>query len=243
MPRFFVSKEQINGNIIEVVGEDARHISKSLRMKIEEEVTVCDGCGTDYFCKIRDISDTSVLCDIIHSEKSKTEPSVKVTLYQGLPKSDKLELIVQKCTELGIYKIVPVLMYRSVSRPDEKKGDKKAARWQKIAEEAAKQSQRGIIPEVTQIISFDEMAKCIKQHQKVIVFYESSDEPFSQLLKDDFKDMAIVIGPEGGFEPQEIQVLSDAGANIATLGKRILRTETAGMAALSAIMFATGNMD
>ena len=242
LPRFFISDDQISGESIIITGDDARHISRSLRMRTGESITLCDGCGRDYFCTVKSITDETVVCAIERTESSLSEPSVKVTLYQGLPKGDKLDTIIKKCTELGVVKIVPVMMSRCVSRPDDKKNDKKTARWQKIAEEAAKQSGRGIIPKIESVISFDELIRRVGLHKKTIVFYENSREPFSEILQNASDDIAIIIGPEGGFEPEEIEALADSGANQATLGGRILRTETAGMAALAAIMFATGNL-
>lgn len=245
MPRFFI--ENVSGESITVTGQDAAHISRSLRMKVGDKLTVCGGQGWDFLCEITDISDEAVGLRVTETVPTDSEPSVKVTLYQGVPKGDKLELIIEKTIELGVSRIVPVLMQRSVSRPDAKSAAKKHDRYQKLALSAAKQCGRGLVPTVEPMIPFAQMLPRLREHEAVIFFYECGGEPLRDVLgriqAKGISDVAVVIGPEGGFDLGEAEALRQAEAFTATLGKRILRTETAPIAALSAIMFATGNMD
>lgn len=244
MPRFFI--ENASGETITVRGADAAHIACSLRMKTGERLTVCGGQGTDFLCEILSAAPDEVALRVVEEIPTQSEPSVRVTLYQGLPKGDKLEWIIEKTVELGVTEIVPVLMQRSVSRPDQKSAAKKHERYQKLALSAAKQSGRGIVPTVRPMCSFRQMCEGLSRHDAVLFFYELGGAPLADLLSDaadrGFTDIAVVIGPEGGFDPAEAEALQTAGAFTATLGKRILRTETAPLAALSVIMYATGNM-
>ena len=248
MPRFFIENlEREVGDSVVITGQDATHIARSLRMKAGENLTVCGGLGCDYSCEIILVSDDRVELSVTGKAVTESEPDIRVTLYQGLPKGDKLELIIEKTIELGVSRIVPVLTRRSVSRPDAKSAAKKHERYRRQAESAAKQCGRGIIPDVGEMISFREMLQCLGRHDAVIFFYECGGSPLSAVMKEiaqrNCGDIAIVIGPEGGFELSEAQSLRDAGAFTATLGRRILRTETAPIAAIAAIMYATGNMD
>ncbi len=251
MPRFFIENIDKNpGDSITVTGQDAVHMAKALRMKPGESVTVCGGLGFDLLCEITGVYGDSVELAVREKVLTESEPSVRITLYQGLPKGDKLEWIIEKTIELGVCEIVPVLMQRSVSRPDPKSAAKKHDRYQKQAVAAAKQSGRGIIPEVGEMIPFAQMIKRLSSHQTVIFFYECRGEPLSSVIDNiqtmqgrELTDLAIVIGPEGGFDIAEAEALQASGAFTATLGKRILRTETAPIAALAAIMYATGNME
>lgn len=248
MPRFFIENiDRMPGEGITISGQDAVHISRSLRMKAGESLTVCGGLGFDMLCEITGFYGDTVELKVMEKVATESEPSVKITLYQGLPKGDKLELIIEKTIELGVCEIVPVLMQRSVSRPDAKSAAKKQERYQKQAVSAAKQCGRGVIPTVAPMIGFSVMTAKLKQHQAVILFYECGGEPLSSVIgminAEGVTDIAIVIGPEGGFDPAEAETLQTAGAFTATLGKRILRTETAPIAAIAAIMYATGNMD
>lgn len=239
MPRFFI--ENICGDKFVITGEDARHMTKSLRMRAGEIITVSDGQGMDYGCEITGMDEIGVHVKVLYSQPSNVEANVKVTLYQGLPKGDKMDLIVQKAVELGVYKIAPVLTERSVSRPDGKSAAKKRERWQKIAEEAAKQSGRGLIPVVENIKTFDEITWDNCEPLKIL-FYEGGGAPMQAILKNYPEQIALLIGPEGGWDKNEVEVLESAGARTATLGPRILRTETAPLAALSVVMFVTGNL-
>lgn len=244
MPRFFI--ENASGDTMTITGQDATHITRSLRMKEGDSLTVCGGQGLDFHCVIASMTDSEVLLRVEETVPTDSEPSVRLTLYQGLPKGDKLELIIEKTVELGVTAIVPVLMQRSVSRPDAKSAAKKQERWQKIALSAAKQCGRGVIPTVEPMITFRQMLPRLREHQAVLFFYECGGLPLPEALggivQKGLTDVAVVIGPEGGFDLAEAQALQESGALTATLGKRILRTETAPIAAAAAIMYATGNM-
>ena len=240
MPRFFM--DGIFGEKAVIVGENGKHITRSLRMKVGEPLTVCDGKGTDYSCEIESINGDEVVAHILSSCASVSEPSVHVTIYQGLPKADKMDSIVQKSVEVGAAAIVPTMTARCVSRPDEKSMHKKTERWQKIAEEAAKQSGRGIIPQVHALTDFKSAAQQAAKTGSVILFYEGGGESLSKLITSESGNISVFIGPEGGFEPDEVAFVTALGGKTATLGTRILRTETAPIAALAAIMLASGNM-
>lgn len=244
MARFFVSPGQIGPASVSIFDGDVNHIRKVLRMKEGDELTVSDGDGTDYFCRIRSISEEVVVCDIVDSWTSYVELPVKLYLFQGLPKADKMELIIQKAVELGAYEIVPVAMSRSIVKLDEKKAGKKTARWQGISESGAKQSGRAIVPEVKSPMSYKNALEYAKTLDAIIVPYEKADgievsrELISKLCSDEnIKSIGIFIGPEGGFAEKEIEQALDAGATPITLGRRILRTETAGLAVLSILMY------
>ena len=240
MQKLFV--EAVNGDKVILDGEQSRHIAKSLRMRVGDMLTVCDGKMHDYGCIIEEITKDSVTLKICYEQASGSEPSVKVSLYQGVPKGDKLEDIIQKCVELGIHDITPVLTKRSVSRPDEKQASRKRERYAKIALEAAQQSGRGIVPEIKEMVSFKEaVAGC--EADKIIIFYEGGGVPLKSVINKDIKSVAVFIGPEGGFEKDEVEAALEAGGISATLGKRILRTQTAPVAALSAIMLLTDNLE
>jgi 16S rRNA (uracil1498-N3)-methyltransferase len=238
MPRFFVDKEAVSEGCIRLSGDNARHIAQVLRSKPGEEITVCDKEGTDYYCRISSLDNELVEAEIINSWASSSEPTVRITLYQGLPKGDKMELIIQKCIELGIARIVPVATEFSVVKLSGKE-DKKLARWNKIAEAAAKQCGRGIIPVVDRVMSFKEAVEDSKRLDRSIIFYEKEKSRGIKQFIADFKGESIgmLIGPEGGFSENEARLAIESGAESLTLGKRILRTETAGMAATSILVY------
>lgn len=240
MPRFFIDYAPKETACIQ--GADARHISRSLRMQPGETLILCDSLGTDYHCVIEALEEDAVYLKVLSSQKTEAEPSLKVTLYQGLPKSDKMDWIVQKSVELGVYQIVPVMTMRCVSRPDDRSMYKKVERWQKIAAEAAKQSGRGILPQVKDMISFREALAEAKGKGVSLLFYEGGGERISALVKAEEQEVSIFIGPEGGFDLPEVELAKEMGAVPATLGPRILRTETAPLAALAALMQTTGNL-
>lgn len=241
MPRFFTGP--ITGDYHQITGPDAAHIAKSLRMRPGEPLILCDGKGMDYYGRLTAVSPDCVEVEIEEKAPTHSEPSVEVTLYQGIPKSDKMELIVQKAVELGVYRIVPTMASRCVSRPDPKSMEKKRVRWQKIAEEAAKQSGRGNIPSVSGAIEFPQaLAKAREDGCHILFLYEGGGVPLSQAISPEVSRYALFVGPEGGFSLEEAQ-LAQACGQAATLGPRILRTETAPLAALAALMFATGNME
>lgn len=242
MPRFFV--DSIEGDPIGISGGDARHIALSLRMSVGEELILCDGKGSEAVCAIASVCPESVILDIKERRASATEAKTRVTLYQALPKSDKLEYIVQKAVELGVYRIVPVLTSRCISRPDEKAAAKKLERLRKIAAEAAKQSGRGIVPEVGTVLSFKNAVKEMSTAALPIFFFEHAEYPLRGCMeKYQGGDIAIMVGAEGGFSDKEAAFAEENGLLNASLGPRILRCETAPVAALAAIMYAAGEME
>ena len=241
MPRFFL--DSVEGDTLTVTGQDAVHIRRSLRMTVGERLTVCDGRGTECACVIEGFPGEDVVLTVTARGAAESEPTCAVTLYQGLPKGDKMEWIIQKAVELGVTRIVPVQMARCVAVLNEKgRADKKTARWQKIADEAAGQSGRGILPVVEAPLSFKEAAARL-EGEYTLVCYEGGGEPFATLAGRDTAAVSLVIGPEGGIDPAEIRRLTEGGARIATLGRRILRCETAPLAALAVLMAVTGNME
>ncbi len=245
MPRFFVGKDEIGENKIILAGENAKHISLSLRMRVGDSVTVCDGQGTDYDCTIEGITKQEVALTVAKKRQSQSEPTVDVILYQAFVKSDKFDFIVQKCTELGVTKIVPVIMERCISRPDEKGTEKKIERWNKIAKEAAMQSGRGIIPKVCTAIAYDKALEEIKNADVGFVCYESSPHIAIDKIYTDknAKAVAFLVGPEGGISENEVVKAQNLNIALASLGPRILRTETAPLCVMSSIMLLSGNMD
>ena len=240
MSRFFVAP--FTGDTAIVTGQDAHHIARVLRMRVGEDLLLCDGGGTDYGCRITSLTDGEVQAQVLYRTPTESEPTVQVTLYQGLPKSEKMDLIVQKCVEIGVTRIVPVGMARSIVKLNAAEGAKKQARWQKIAASAAEQSGRGIVPEVAAPISFKQLLAAV-EGEHTVTFYEGGGRPLAELVDTATESVSLVIGPEGGFEAAEIERLRAAGAHVATLGKRILRCETAPLVALSVVMQLTGNMN
>ena len=239
MPRFF--SEQISGDVAIISGEDARHITKSLRMSIGEQLTLCDGASNEYLCEILSLGD-SVTLRVIEQHPSEAEPSIRLHLYQALPKGEKMEFIIQKAIELGAYSVTPILTSRCVSRPDTKSMEKKLVRYQKIAAEAAKQCGRGIIPLVKPLLSFENMLTEQAKHDISIIFYECGGVPLQKLSIPKEGNVAVLVGSEGGFSQEEVEKASAAGMKTATLGKRILRCETAPIAGISIIMNLTENI-
>ena len=241
MPRFFTG--QVNEQNAVIDGEDARHIALSLRMKVGERLTVCDGDGRDYQCRIASVQPARVELTVEAVEPSAGEPGVFVTLYQAMPKGDKFETIVQKAVELGVGKIVPVLTRHCVSRPDGKSMAKKLERYRKIAAEAAKQCGRGRVPEVEPLCEFPEAVARMKQDARAILFYENADEPLKALLERRLgKSVSVLVGSEGGFEPSEAAYAKENGLVSLSLGSRILRCETAPLAAVTAILYQAGDI-
>ena len=240
MPRFFT--ETINETKGTISGDDAKHIAKVLRMHAGEKLVACDCQGFDYDCVIDSLTDKEVELSVERKYLSETEPSVRVTLYQAMPKSDKMELIIQKAVELGVSAIVPVQTKRCVSRPDAKSMAKKLERYNRIALEAAKQCGRGRIPQVLPMLDFAEAIKAMKEDQRAFLFYENSTSSFRKELEQGVSSVSIMVGAEGGFEEEEVQKALDLDIASLSLGKRILRCETAPLAALSIIMYETGNM-
>ena len=223
-------------------GEQARHVAKSLRMKEGDTLTVTDGGGSDYGCIIEEITKDTVKLKVCYKQACGSEPDCKVTVYQGVPKGSKLEDVIQKCTELGAVKFVPTLTKRCISRPDEKSAKKKTERYRKIAFEAAQQSGRGVVPEISDMLTLKE-ALAQDESEIKIVFYEGGGKPLGEIIKKGASSVSVYIGPEGGFERAEVEEIIGSGAECATLGARILRTQTAPVAALTAIMLLTGNLE
>ena len=240
MPHFFVD-EEIESSEYSLFGEDGRHIAKSLRMKQGENLTLCSPSGTVHNCVVEKVEGDFVGVRILSSEQSETEPSVKVTLYQALPKGDKMEFIIHKAVEIGVTEIVPVISSRCVSRPDQKSLSKKLLRWQKIAKQAAMQSGRGIVPKVKDAVPFEKGVENAKGEK--VIFYELGGESVKDILSDKQKEISIFIGSEGGFSGDEVDLVLKNGGRKATLGKRILRAETAPLVALTVIMYETNNLE
>lgn len=242
MAWFFTENEIGSDNFI-ITGENARHISKSLRMKAGETLTLVTPEREQLECEISAVNADSVEVNILSRKPCENEPDVEITLYQALPKGDKMDYIIQKCVELGITRIVPVISARCISRPDKKSLSKKQIRWQKIAREAAQQSRRGIIPKIEAAVSFKEAVGLSSKNGLNIIFYELGGESVKKLITSKPESIGIFIGSEGGFEEAEVNMATENGACAATLGKRILRAETAPLAALSIIMYETGNFE
>lgn len=239
MPRFFLEKMDTVNPVI--TGADARHIGFSLRMKPGEIITVCAE-GTDHKCKIKKITEECVFFDILESRLCAAEPTVKLTLYQAVPKLDKLEFIVRKSVELGVVRIVPVLTRRCISRPTEKDFSKKLERMKKISLEAAKQSGRGIIPDIEPVMSFKKAVAEMSGNECPIMLYEEGGVRFSEIQTDSKRSFSLFVGSEGGFDPEEAEYAKNAGVNMVWLGERILRCETAPLTAISILMYITKNL-
>jgi 16S rRNA (uracil1498-N3)-methyltransferase len=245
MPKFFVQNENIKNNEINIIGEDVNHIKNVLRKKVGDKLTVCNSdISIDYLCEIVELKENTIKCNILEKLKTNSESNIKVTILQGLPKADKMELVIQKAIELGVYDITPVEMKRCVVKLTDKDKTKKLQRWQKIAEVAAKQSGRNIIPKINDVISVKNICNLYAEYDIVIVAYENEKENklkyelerLKASKKENLK-IAILIGPEGGIDEEEIDLLKKSGSKIVTLGNRILRTETVALNVLSIIMY------
>ena len=254
MPKFFVKQEQIQNNKITIQGQDVNHIKKVLRSKIGDKLQICNSQnGENFLCEIEKINNEDILCAIEQMIEEKVESNIKVTIFQGLPKADKMEYIIQKSVELGVYDITPVEMKRCVVKLDEKDKNKKVQRWQKISEVAAKQCGRDIIPEINNIINVKKLCDLIDNYDIVLVAYENERENTLKEQLNRIKEkitltqetaeykIGVIIGPEGGLEEKDVEDLKHCGAEIITLGKRILRTETVALNILSIIMYELEN--
>lgn len=244
MHRFFVGKEQIIGDKIEILGTDVKHIKNVLRLRIDEEIEVSSD-GFTYISKIKSLEENRVLLGVLDKSTGSNESPINIILYQGLAKGSKMDIIIQKGTEVGIKKFYPLATNRSIVKiKNIKKEQSKVERWNNIVDGAAKQSKRDIIPKVENIITFDEMIDLLKNEKNIIVPYE--DEKANGIRQDLQKiqegDIHLIIGPEGGFDPGEINKLKEIGAKIVTLGPRILRTETAGLVASTIILYELGDL-
>ena len=257
MPKFFVENNQIKNDTIYIKDKDVNHIKKVLRKNIEDEITICnENTKQDYLCKITNIEENEITCKILKELETNVESNIEVSIFQGLPKADKMELIIQKSVELGVHDITPIEMKRCVVKLKEKDKTKKIERWQKISEVAAKQCGRNYIPKINNIENLKEISEKIKDYDTVLVAYEEEKEntlknelkllkKYNQEKNDNANNekikIAVVIGPEGGIDKEEINALEKNGAKIITLGKRILRTETVALNVLSIIMYELEN--
>lgn len=241
MSRFFIDENQINKNEILLDEESSKHLSKVLRSKINDEVTVCDKNETDYDCIITEITKKNVTLKIINKYKNETEPNIKITLFQALPKQSKMELIIEKCVEIGITEITPIETKFCIAKKNDKK-DNKINRWQKISETAGKQCNRGIIPKINDVINIHDLKDKVQDFDAFIVAYEketqlSIKKYIADIKSKNIKTLGIVIGSEGGFDKDEIDFLKEIGIKSVNLTKRILRTETASLYLLSVLLY------
>ena len=248
MRKFFVKENQINSELITILDEDVNHIKNVLRLNVGENLQICDiDSSKNYICEILELTAKSVTCKILEEIQSIAEGNVKLHIFQGLPKADKMELIIQKGTELGVSEFVPVSFKRSIVKISPKDEKKKIDRWNKISEVAAKQSKRDIIPKIRNVESIKNVCNEIKNYDIVLLAYELEENNYikNELLKikntkENYK-IAVIIGPEGGIEKEEVEVLENAGAKVISLGKRILRTETVALQVSSIIMYELEN--
>ena len=246
MSTFYVENQQINENNITIINDDVKHIKNVLRYKIGDEIDVCDENGVRYKTKIENFEQDKVNLKILDISNEITECNINITLYQGLPKSDKMDLIIQKCTELGVKTVVPVITDRVIVKLDEKSESKKIDRWQKIAKEAAKQSGRQIVPTIENTINLKNSIEKLSKYDIVIMPYECEKERLiKKILKkldESVKNIAIIIGPEGGFSDNDVEILKKCkNLEKVSLGPRILRTETAGLATLAMVIYELDN--
>ena len=242
MVRFFISPEEMHESFLVLTGENAAH-AKVLRLKEGDVVTVCDGQGRECSCTVSDVSPGQVSLVTHGWEASQTEPEVRVRIFMAFPKVDKLEHVIQKATELGASEITAFPSARCVSRPEPRAWEKKLVRWQKIAAAAAEQSGRGRIPLVTVLPTYEAALREAAQAELPILFYENEENrTLSMVLagRAGLRSVSLMTGPEGGLEPEEVQQACRAGLEVCTLGRRILRCETAPLCAISAVMFAFG---
>ena len=241
MYHFFVESNQITEQSIIIIGSDVNHIKNVLRMKIGEQITLSNGSDAqEYLCEISEFTNDQILCTIMHKEIADTELGSKIYLFQGLPKADKMEFIIQKAVELGVYEIIPMSTKRCIVKLDDKKAKSKISRWQQISEAAAKQSKRRIIPKIREVITFEQALEAVSLMDIKLIPYEHAEgmertkEKLQEIRQE--QNIGILIGPEGGFEESEIEKAMCLNIEPITLGKRILRTETAGFTIISWIM-------
>lgn len=241
MPRFFVDQQPQDG-VLTLTGENAHHAGRVLRLRVGEGVTLCDGAGMDFDCTVEAVEKEAVTCRVVSCHAADTEPKQSITLFMALPKGDRMEFIVQKAVELGVSRIVPYLSKNCVSRPD--KTEKKVERWRKIAAEAAKQCGRGRLPEVAAVVPVAQAIAQAAESETALFFYENEKRTgLRDALAGGVRDtVSLMVGPEGGFDPAEARAAVDAGLQSVSLGTRILRCETAPIAALAAVLYAGGNM-
>lgn len=246
MHKFFVPEANFTNDSVCITGDDVKHIYKVLRLDEGDKININNCCGKEFLAEIKVISKTKVECGIIKELKVNNESSLNISLYQGLPKAAKMDLIVQKAAELGVMSVTPVITKRVVVK-NEMSEYKKLDRWNRIALEACKQCKRTFIPKIKDIVKFKQMLEQIKNTDLIVVPYENEEgcgikNVIRKIDKEKVKTAAVIIGPEGGFEEEEIAVLKEAGAHIVTLGPRILRTETAGFVCCSLLMYELGDI-
>lgn len=251
MPKFFIKTENLKENEeIWITGSDVNHIKNVLRKKIDDKINICNSdTQKNYECVIKNIEENKIVCKILDEVKSLAESNLNITIFQGLPKSDKMELIIQKTTELGVKTIVPVITKRTVIKLKDKDKQNKVDRWRKIAEVAAKQSGRDIIPTIENIINIADIK--FDEFDKIFVLYENEEkisikDEIEQLKNDNKEELniGIVIGPEGGFAESEIEQLRlNQNVSVVTLGKRILRTETVALVVSGILMYELGDLN
>lgn len=245
MPKFFVKNNQINDDKVIITGEDVNHIKNVLRLNIDDDIQVCNLKTTEnYMCGITRLNNETIECNILKKIDSEAESNIHINVFQGIPKSDKMELIIQKAVELGASEITPVEMKRCVAKIDDKTKVKKISRWQKISEVAAKQCGRDIVPKINEVTNIKNICNLIEKYDIVLLAYENEEENTlkNELLKLKEKTnqklkIGIIIGPEGGIDIEEVETLKGNGAKVITLGKRILRTETVAFVLTSIIMY------
>ena len=248
MSKFFVNENQINGKVINILDDDVNHIKNVLRLKLNDEIKVCSiDTSKNYLCKIIEFDKKYVECEILEELEAVAESNIELDIYQGLPKSDKMELIIQKGTELGVHSFTPVVFKRSIVKLDDKDKIKKQIRWQKISEVAAKQSGRDIVPKIYEVKNIKEIRELFKDYDLVLVAYENEENnllkhELRKLTKEDLK-IAVIIGPEGGIEESEVEEMKNAGAKIVSLGRRILRTETVALVMAAIINYELENTE
>lgn len=241
MPRFFIIEQPENG-VLTLRGEAAHHAGRVLRLRVGEAVTLCNGAGVDHDCVVQSVEKDAVVCRVQDTHPTRTEPRQYLSLYMGLPKGDKMELVVQKAVELGVREIIPFQSQNSMVKAEW--AEKKALRWQKIATEAAGQCGRGYLPDVLPAVSFDEAVQRATTSETALFFYENETETGLRAALEEGVGgtVSLLIGPEGGFAPAEAETARAAGLRSVSLGTRILRCETAPIAALAAVLYAGGNM-
>lgn len=248
MRKFFVKNEAVKEDKIEILGSDVNHIKNVLRLKLEDEIQVCNQeTSQNYICKISKMEQNCIQTEILRKIEAVAEGNIKLHIFQGLPKADKMELILQKGTELGVSEFIPVAFKRSIVKLSSKDEAKKIQRWQKITEVAAKQSQRDLVPEVKNVIPVKNICHLVNEYDIMLLAYEEEKQNYikNELLKikksKEKLKIGVIIGPEGGIDEEEVQVLEEAGAKVVSLGKRILRTETVALQIASIIMYELEN--
>lgn len=248
MHRFIVDPKSIHNGHLRIYGDDLKHLRKVLRLGPGDSINVFDGTGKEFEAKLLSVDKTCALAEITASFQTEAEPEINLTLFQGLLKGEKMDLIIQKGVELGVRSIIPVITDRTVVQVDNNKSEKKALRWSKIAREASKQCRRAMVPHISEPISFDEAISESKRYEAALLLYENeSKKCLKETLKcyniNKIKEIALFVGPEGGFTPHEIEKYTNSGFHVAGLGRRILRAETAAISVISIIMYEMGELN